>query len=347
MSAEHRPKALLVHHTLNPPGGGGAVGAWAIQALREHYELTVFTWGPVDIAGVNRGFGTSLQRSDARWRDITALLRAPVDAFPSPLALLSSHLVFRCVRALLAQERFDVVIGTNNEIDVGRTAIQYIHYPWAKMPRPDADYRWYHHSLPLRFYRSACMRLSGYRAEQIRRNVTLVNSDWTGRVFERYYGATAQTLYPPVAGGFPCTPFEAREEAFACVGRISGEKEIDKLITILTQVRARGHALRFHIIGPLCDQRYWRGSRGQRLRIAPGCRFTMTCRVPSSCASWPAAGTAFMGWWASTSASHRRSCSAPAASRSCRTKGGLSRSSAAMHASSTTPSTMRSRRSLA
>jgi glycosyltransferase involved in cell wall biosynthesis len=251
-----RPQILVVHHTLNPPGGGSAVGAWTLEALRERYEPTVLTWGPVDLARVNRAFGTHLRASDARWERIGTAVRAAIDAVPLPLALLSSHVIFRRARALLARHRFAAVISTNNEIDVGVRAIQYIHYPWAKMPRPDVDYRWYHYAPPLRAYRAACARLSGYRKEQIPRNVTLVNSDWTGRVFARYYGAPARTLYPPVAGGFPDVPFAERDDAFACVGRLSGEKEIEKLIAIMARVHAQGHAIRFHVIGPADDQPY-------------------------------------------------------------------------------------------
>jgi glycosyltransferase involved in cell wall biosynthesis len=171
------------------------------------------------------------------------------------------HILIRKAKAVCRERDFDVVLSTMNECDIGEKAIQYIHYPWAKFPRPDADYRWYHFGLPLRLYRWGCAALSGYREDGIRNNVTLVNSDWTGEVFKRYYGSDTQTLYPPVPGGFPAMDFDRRENGFVCVGRISVEKELDKLITILDRVRQRGHDIRFHIIGQV-DQ----GAYAEKLR---------------------------------------------------------------------------------
>jgi glycosyltransferase involved in cell wall biosynthesis len=59
-----------------------------------------------------------------------------------------------------------------------------------------------------------------------------------------------------VPGGFPDVPFAARDDAFVHVGRLSREKEIDKLIAILARVRAHGHAIRFHVVGPRDDRRH-------------------------------------------------------------------------------------------
>jgi glycosyltransferase involved in cell wall biosynthesis len=243
---------------MQPPGGGSAVGAWSVEALRRLYDITVLTWTPVDCASINRAFGTSLDPADCRWINVSVASRRLLEFVPLPLALLSMHVLFRKARRLQRERPFDIVIGTMNEIEIGIRAIQYIHYPWAMFPRPDADYRWYHFSLPLRFYRWLCATISGYRKELVFRNVTLANSDWTGAAFARYYGGRSRTLYPPVPGGFPDIPFAARESGFVCVGRISGEKEIEKLIEILAGVRARGHDIRFHIVGHVDDSAYAR-----------------------------------------------------------------------------------------
>jgi glycosyltransferase involved in cell wall biosynthesis len=249
-------KVLLVHHSMRPPGGESAVGAWALQALRTKYDVTVLTWEPVDCASINRAFGTELDEKGVRWETIGESLRRLFDAIPIPLALLSMHLLVRKAKALQRSRRFDVIIGTINEIELGVRAIQYIHYPWAIFPRPDVEYRWYHFNLPLRAYRWFCMAVSDYHKELVSRNETLVNSDWTGAAFERYYGAPARTLNPPVPGGFPDIPFEERDDGFVCLGRIAVEKELEKLITILAKVSARGHKIRFHIVGQVNDRAY-------------------------------------------------------------------------------------------
>jgi glycosyltransferase involved in cell wall biosynthesis len=249
-------KILFVHHTMQSPGGGSSVGAWALEALRKQYDVTVLTWSPVDLTNVNRVFGTHLEETGVRWESIGAVTRMPIDMIPLRLALLNMHVLFCKARALHRAHRYDIVFSTINEIEIGVRAIQYVHYPWANFPRPDADYSWYHFSPPLHAYRWLCSAISGYQKERVPLNVSLVNSDWTGRVFKLYYGAEARTIYPPVPGGFPDVPFEARENGFVCVGRFSREKEIDKLIRILIAVRAHGHEIRFRIVGHVDDRSY-------------------------------------------------------------------------------------------
>jgi glycosyltransferase involved in cell wall biosynthesis len=232
------------------------VGAWILEALRDRYELTVLTWKPADLGEVNRAFGTRLDPAGFHWASVGPLLSRTLDAFPIPLSLLTLNLLMREARRLLKRTPFDGVIGTMNELDVGVPAIQYVHYPWASVPRPDVDHRWYHWSLPLRVYRWCSARVSGYSRERIRRNLTLVNSDWTGQRFESWYGAAAKTVYPPVPGGFADVPWDERQDAFVCMSRISPEKEIDKIIEILAAVRERGHAVRLTIVGHEDDRRY-------------------------------------------------------------------------------------------
>lgn len=249
-------RILVVAATLQPPGGGSAVGAWTLEALRDHYQLTVLTWKPADLGEVNRAFGTRLDAADFQWATAAPLVSGVLDAVPLPLSLLTLNLLMREARRLLKRTSFDGVIGTMNELDVGVPAIQYVHYPWAVFPRPDVDHRWYHWSPSLRLYRWCSARLSGYSSERVQSNVTLVNSDWTGQRFEAWYGVPAKTVHPPVPGGFANVPWEEREDAFVCMSRISPEKEIEKVIEILAAVRARGHEVRLTIVGHEDHRRY-------------------------------------------------------------------------------------------
>ena len=68
------------------------------------------------------------------------------------------------------------------------------------------------------------------------------------------------------AGGV-LTPWEDRKNEFLCLGRIAPEKNIERVIAILDQVRITGHAVRLHLAGGgeggdyerqiqrLCDER--------------------------------------------------------------------------------------------
>ena len=54
-----------------------------------------------------------------------------------------------------------------------------------------ATMRAYHHPNVLPLYYAIASRLSGFDAEGMRGNLTLVNSDWTGERFRGWHGGTA------------------------------------------------------------------------------------------------------------------------------------------------------------
>ncbi|MEM7481914.1 MAG: glycosyltransferase [Acidobacteriota bacterium] len=244
-------RVLMVHPSLQPPGGGNCVAAWAIEALREPYDLTLLAWRQPDLEPVNRYFGTSLRPGDFRLLRVPAPLRLAVDSLPTPSALLGWGVMTRYARRLLQRGEWDVVLSTQNEMDFGRPGIQYIHFPTYFEPRPDCDHRWYHRAFPflLSGYRRLSHRLASHSADGIRRNLSLVNSDWTGGKLREIYGVDSVTVPPPVPGTFLRRPWEEREDGFVCIGRISPEKEVVKMIEILSHVRRRGRAIRFHIVG--------------------------------------------------------------------------------------------------
>jgi len=242
-------RALVIDPGLNNPGGGTCVAAYALQALRSEFEVTLLSWHPVDFEPINSAFGTALKQADFRFLRVPDCWRRAHRMAHLPLALLCGSLLQRAARQLLQHERFDLVVSTMNEIDVGVRAIQYVHYPWNYYPRPDADYRWYHFRPALRLYRGLSIAINGGTNEGIVRNETLVNSAWTRRWFEQWYGAAAHVLYPPVPVDRKPLPWDQRTDAFACVGRMSPEKNIEGTIDILAEVRRRGHAISLLICG--------------------------------------------------------------------------------------------------
>ena len=239
---------LLIQPSLQPPGGGNGVAAWMIDALKDDYAITVLTWRPIDLAAINRYYGTAIQASAFRACRVSPLLGPVMDLIPVPSSLLKTSLLLRSAKRVAGQ--YDAVITVNNEADFGRRGIQYVHFPWAYQPRPPVDLRWYHFSpLIVDAYYRLCVYLCGFSFDRMKHNLTLVNSDWTGEKVRQRHGIDSQTLYPPVAGGFPAIPWETREEGFVCIGRISPEKELDKVIDILAAVRARGRDVHLHIVG--------------------------------------------------------------------------------------------------
>jgi glycosyltransferase involved in cell wall biosynthesis len=140
---------------------------------------------------------------------------------------------------------------------VGRHAgIQYIHYPKLSL-RPEVDLRWFHRiPFVVDTYRWFAFRATGFSLERMRRNLSLVNSDFIGSVFRALHGVETVTLYPPIAGTFPTIPWERREDGFVCIGRISPEKRIERIVEILSRVRSRGRSPHLHIIGTPDDAGY-------------------------------------------------------------------------------------------
>jgi glycosyltransferase involved in cell wall biosynthesis len=61
----------------------------------------------------------------------------------------------------------------------------------------------------------------------------------------------------------PATPWEVREPGFVCIGRISPEKELDRVMDIVGGVRRTVPAVRLHIVGTPDDRRYYRHVAGR------------------------------------------------------------------------------------
>ena len=244
-------KVLLVQLSLQPPGGANGVAAWIVEALKRDYSLSLLTWTPVEVAAINRFCGTSLRSSEFAVHQIHPLLRWLIDHVPVPLDFLKTSLLLRYCKKM--KGKYDVVITANNEADFGCKGIQYIHFPRACRPPPELDLNlWLRYFLLpglIRVYRRLCMRLSGFSLERMKENLTLVASDWVGNTVQQCYGISTTTLYPPIAEEFPDVSWEDRENGFVCIGRITPEKELDKIIDILTRVRSQGWDIHLHIIG--------------------------------------------------------------------------------------------------
>ncbi len=241
-------RVLLVQPSLQPPGGGNGVAAWVLQALAPIHRVTVLSWQPVEVEAINRFFGTALMRSDFDTIEVPPQLRAVVDRLPVPASLIKSSLLMRYTRKVSAA--YEVLFGAQNETDFGRRGIQYVHYPTYLRPRPDVDLRWYHRPAgALRAYYQFADAIAGFSLDRLKRNLTLVNSDWTGDQVKRSLGVQTRTLYPPVADPAPGLPWHARRASFLAIGRISPEKEYERAMRILARVRNRHPKLTLTIVG--------------------------------------------------------------------------------------------------
>lgn len=241
-------QVLVVQPSVQPPGGGNGVAAWVLQALVAEYDVTVLSWTPVEVDPINRFFGTQLQPGDFKTLLVPRHWVRIVDRLPTPATLIKLALLMRHTRRVSAG--FDVIFGVYNETDFGRRGIQFVNYPTLLRPRPEVDLRWYHHpNFALQLYYKLADRIAGFSMDRLKTNVTLVNSNWTGAHVRSFLGVETRTLYPPVVDPLPPPPWAERRRDFLVVGRISPEKEYERLMRILARVRQHHPGLNLTIIG--------------------------------------------------------------------------------------------------
>ncbi len=249
-----KKRILIIVSNLEPPGGGEGLVAWIIEALKHDYRLTVLTWTPPDLEELNRFFGTDLCASDADFMVMNPLLRAVARNLPTRMARLRDQYLGKRSRRIADQ--FDAVLTGDNEGDVGPRGIQYIHFPKIRWNAAAGERQWW--SAPegpwwsapvIRAYCAIADRLTGVSWERMRRNLTLVNSDFTGRSVRKLHGIEAITVYPPAIGEFPEVPWEQRKDGFVCIGCIVPWKRIELMIEILSAVRAAGAQVHLHVVG--------------------------------------------------------------------------------------------------
>ena len=265
MSNNHRSAAkgkllfLLTDWTQMSPSGGQCVAVWALQALRQDWDVTILCAEQPDFAAANRNYGTCLKESDLQFVQMPWFLRQICRLESDPYGFQRTSWLMRKSRKIGG--KYDMTIAFENEIDFGRQGIQYIHYPYLTKHRERIDdLRRLSPIGRLRaFFKGQYrpwMLVSGISFDRVLSNLTLVNSHWSAAVVERFYGFQPTTLYPPVHWSAPAVAWGERKCSFVSLGRISGEKRQIEVIDILERVRQRGYGVRLEIIGAIADPVY-------------------------------------------------------------------------------------------
>jgi len=237
---------LFVQPSFNPPGGGNGVAAWMLEALSRDYACTLLTHEAPDFDAINRFYGTAIRGTNIDWRLAAPARYAVLKRVPFRIDLLKSSLLF--AEATRISAGFDAVVTANNEADLGVPAVQYVHYPSRLYPRPDADLKWFHFRWLVAPYRALCARIHPAPRVAIARNVTLVNSQWCGAKMREAHGVNSIVAYPPVVWNRSVEPWHRRDGNFLTIGRLSPEKDFEKVMRILEQVRTAGHPVRLTIV---------------------------------------------------------------------------------------------------
>ena len=254
-----RPRVAIIHFQLKEGGGSEARPLWLAVALKDSCDITLMTSGQVDLHKLNIAYGACLKPEDLTLVTISIppLFRRRFDA-------LRGFRLERYCRAHAVE--FDAMVSTYNVMDFGRKGIQFIadfsfddtlRKRFDNSPRGTRSFL-YGGSALRRLYLKLGSVLSGRTAAGWKSNLTVANSEWTKKVLFDTYGIESQVIYPPVSGDFPNVPWENREDGFIFLGRISPEKRVDQVISILGKVRAQGHEIHLHICGCGNDSAYGR-----------------------------------------------------------------------------------------
>jgi glycosyltransferase involved in cell wall biosynthesis len=273
-----RKRVLVVHHLLHPVGGGNSVAAWILEALKDAYDVSLLTRGPVDYEGVNRTFGTSIQPGDFSVIQSSPLAHAIAERTPMRGYLLQTALLERSCKRLAARLPFDAIVAVDMEMDFGRRGIQYVSFPWQYHPDAVETPRWYRPRSTIAFYRAFCANLSSRSIERLRKNITLGNSRYIAEVIRKVHGIESTVVHPPVPGGFPEIPWDQRQDAVVGIGRLAPEKRWDAAVEIVRRVREGGRELTFTLIATPQSEEAARPIRELAVRYRDW--FTLRTNVP-------------------------------------------------------------------
>ena len=257
------PRAAILHPEQRGGAGSEATALWLAQALAGVCRVTLVSMGPVDLPKLDGIYGTNL--SSGR----TEIMSIP---FPRGLArrfdALRSYRLGRWARENAGA--FDLMISTYNVMEFGKPGIQFI----ADFSFDDGLRRELHPSVqgirsalyrksPLRtLYLGLGRRLAGQSRSGWRVNLTLANSRWTRDILGRRFGVKAEVLYPPVHADFEPVGWTQRENGFVVMARMAPEKQVERTMAILDEVRRAGHDVHLHVLGREDNRDYTTKIRG-------------------------------------------------------------------------------------
>lgn len=245
---ENQLKKIAIFYPCFMGGGAEAVALWMLEALQNKYNLTLFTFSGLDFNKLNLMYNTHISKKNVK----------VIATVPKIYNLLTNFLVsnnadFRQIvfHSLLGKikknkDDYDLVISAYNGADLGKAGMQYVH--WVKVIEGGKTAKKYYH-------------LSNFSLENLQTNITLANSKLVARVIKKTYHLEAKVIYPPVIIKVSENPWQEKENAFICSGRLVSAKEPHKAISILKAVRAKGYNLKLYLTGGGGGVNEWRYKR--------------------------------------------------------------------------------------
>lgn len=228
---------LAIYYPCFLGGGAEAVALWMLEALKDDYDVTLFTFSDIDFDKLNLMYGTNLSKQRI---NVQAIMPKSLNPFSNFLASntkhfrqLSLHSVLRSIKA--KQDDYDLLISAYNAVDLGKPGIQYIH--WTGVVEKG--------ELAQKYYN----KLSNFSLERMKKNFSLVNSQMVAEQVRKFYNIESIVVYPPVVIKTLEISWEQKEDAFICSGRLVKAKQPHRAIQIIKAVREKGFDVKLYLTG--------------------------------------------------------------------------------------------------
>jgi glycosyltransferase involved in cell wall biosynthesis len=227
-------KKIALYYPYFSGGGAEAVGLWILEALKDRYDVTVFTLSQVEVERLNKMYGTTLTDKSVKFEVIfPSLLQKPIDFLISNNRDVRKFLIHLLIRFFKSKKAdYDLVFSGYNAVDLGRSGMQYIHWPKVIEGKDNK----YHN-------------VSNFSFDKLKSNVSLANSQKVATEVRNCYGLETTVIYPPVVIQTLDIPWEQKEDAFICSGRLVMAKQPHKVVQILKAVRKRGFDIKLYLTG--------------------------------------------------------------------------------------------------
>ncbi|NNE93041.1 MAG: glycosyltransferase family 4 protein [Verrucomicrobiales bacterium] len=260
--------SVLVAHPWMARGGSEAAAMWTVEALQDDYDVTFVSASVDSWADLNHAYGTKVDPEKIETR---LAPRLPFATSELKLVALQKRYFEKFCQKIAPD--FDLCVSAYNPIDFGRPGIQLIgDFSFSEEMRRKLyihSERQFHHRE--NFVRKLYLALANWigggpkRPLAERGDLVVANSEWTRELLAEDFSVTeSPILYPPVILPFieDFQEIEKRPLSFVSLGRISPEKEIEKMIEILSRVRdEHDHPVTFSILGHFDQSDYSREIR--------------------------------------------------------------------------------------
>lgn len=225
---------------------------WILQALCKEFHVDVVTRGGWDLCELNRIAGTRVLEGD-----IGVIIQPPC-AHISTGGALWVGIYKRYLRRLA--RNYDLCITASGAEDWGLPAIHFLSdVTWnATLQKRFGSSEALTFANPLRraYFKVGNWLAGSSGRDPAAHDVFVANSRWCANIAAEFCRRPPQVIYPAVPDGGEITGWGQREDSFLCLGRISPEKRIERVIATLDQVRTLGHPIRLHLVGNGDDSTY-------------------------------------------------------------------------------------------